>query len=178
MTAKTWNEVFARLDAFVDAFGADVHAVADLDSADEAELRSLRTQLDNARAALEAYETRVKELTRERDEATLPTPDATNPADVRRAAMVMEQLALSEGWYCKSFVTRLRTTADRLEAAQAENVSVDELVEKTARAIHDSDEHFPPKEWEVRSEDLRNDYRANARALLAAGLLADGGDKA
>lgn len=178
MTAKTWNEVFARLDAFVDAFGADVRAVADLDGADEAELRSLRTQLDDARAALEAYETRVKVLTRERDEATLPTPDATNPADVRRAAMVIEQLALSEGWYCKSFVTRLRTTADRLEAAQAEKASVDELVEKAARVIHDSDEQgeFPPREWGARSEALRNDYRANARALLAAGLLADGGE--
>ena len=173
MTAKTWNEVFTRLDAFVDGFSADVRAVADVDGTDEVEVRSLHTQLDDARAALEAYETRVKELTRERDEATLPTPDATNPADVRRAAMVIEQLALSEGWYCKSFVTRLRTTADRLEAAQAEKASVDELVEKAARVIHDSDEQgkFPPKEWEARPEALRNDYRANARALLAAGLL-------
>ena len=177
MTAKTWNEVFARLDAFVDAFGADVRAVADLDGTDEAEVHSLR-------AALEAAEVEVKRLKRERDEATsemvaecdvLPTPDADNPADVRRAAMVIEQLALSEGWYCKSFVTRLRTTADRLEAAQAAKASVDALVEKAARAIHDSDEQgkFPPGEWEVRSEALRNDYRANARALLAAGLLAD-----
>lgn len=127
--------------------------------------------LDDARAALEATEVEVGRLKRERD--VLPTPDATNPADVRRAAMVIEQLALSEGWYCKSFVTRLRTTADRLEAAQAEKASVDELVEKAARVIHDSDEQgkFPPKEWEARPDALRNDYRANARALLAAGLL-------
>lgn len=178
MTAKTWNEVFTRLDAFVDGFSADVRAVADVDGTDEVEVRSLRTQLDDARAALDAYETRVKELTRERDEATLPTPDATNPADVRRAAMVIEQLAPSEGWYCKSFVTRLRTTADRLEAARAEKSSGDALVEKAARVIHDSDAHFPPKEWEECSGALRNNYRANARALLAAGLLADGGEKA
>ena len=64
-------------------------------------------------------------------------------------------------------------SADRLEAEHPEKQSVDALVEKAARAIHDSDEQgkFPPEEWEVRSEALRNDYRANARALLAAGLL-------
>ena len=34
MTAKTWNEVFARLDAFLDEFSADVRAVADVDEAE------------------------------------------------------------------------------------------------------------------------------------------------
>lgn len=50
----------------------------------------------------------------------------------------------------------------------------------TPRVIETLDEQgkFPPKEWGARSEALRNDYRANARALLAAGLLADGGEKA
>ncbi len=51
MTAKTWNEVFTRLDAFVDGFSADVRAVADVDGTDEVEVRSLRGQLDDARAA-------------------------------------------------------------------------------------------------------------------------------
>lgn len=148
MTAKTWNEVFTRLDAFVDGFSADVRAVADVDGTDEAEVRSLRGQLNDARAALEAYETRVKELTRERDEATLPTPDATNPADVRRAAMVIEQLALSEGWYCKSFVTRLRTTADRLEAAHAEKASVDEMF-VPAQALDDTRAALKAAEREI-----------------------------
>ena len=175
MTAKTWNEVFARLDAFVDAFGADVRAVADLDSADEAELRSLR-------AALEAAEVEVGRLKRERD--VLPTPDAANPAHLRWAADVVAEVAEVLFPDCGIPNTALLSAedlcseADRLEAAQAEKSSVDALVEKAARAIHDSDEHFPPKEWGARSEALRNDYRANARALLAAGLLTDGGDKA
>lgn len=173
MTAKTWNEVFARLDAFVDAFGADVRAVADVDGTDEAEVHSLR-------AALEAAEVEVGRPKRERD--VLPTPDAANPVHLRWAADAIvahaRSLPGSPGNQRNVVAETLRESADRLEAAQAEKASVDALVEKAARAIHDSDEHFPPKEWEVRSEDLRNDYRANARALLAAGLLADGGDKA
>ncbi|OBA56893.1 hypothetical protein [Gordonia sp. 852002-10350_SCH5691597] len=78
MTAKTWNEVFTRLDAFCDEFSADVRAVADVDGTDEVEVRSLRGQLDDARAALEAAEVEVGRLKRERD--VLPTPDADNPA--------------------------------------------------------------------------------------------------
>ena len=181
MTAKTWNEVFTRLDAFVDAFGADVRAVADMDGTDEVEVRSLRGQLDDARAALEAAEVEVGRLKRERD--VLPTPDAANPAHLRWAADAIvahaRSLPGSPGNQRRVVAETLRESADRLEAAQAEKASVDELVEKAARVIHDSDEHkFPPGGWEVRPEALRNDYRANARALLAAGLLADGGDKA
>ena len=78
MTAKTWDEVFTRLDAFVDELAADVRAVADVDGTDEAVVRSLRAELDDARAALEAAEVEVGRLKRERD--VLPTPDAANPA--------------------------------------------------------------------------------------------------
>ena len=130
--------------------------------------------LDDARAALEATEVEVGRLKRERD--VLPTPDAANPAHCRFAVALCDELRASgemDGYQGSLAVVarEIECRADRLEAAQAENVSVDELVEKAARVIHDSDELFPPKEWEVRSEDLRNDYRANARALLAAGLL-------
>lgn len=175
MTAKTWNEVFTRLDAFFDGFSADVRAVADVDGTDEAEVRSLR-------AALEAAEVEVGRLKRERD--VLPTPDAANPVHLRWAADAIvahaRSLSGSPGNQRNVVAETLRESADRLEAAQAEKASVDALVERAARAIHDSDEQgkFPPEEWEVRSEALRNDYRTNARALLAAGLLADGGDKA
>ena len=182
MTAKTWNEVFTRLDAFFDGFSADVRAVADVDGTDEVEVRSLRGQLDDARAALEATEVEVARLKRERD--VLPTPDADNPAHLRWAADAIvahaRSLPGSPGNQRNVVAETLREAADRLEAAQAEKSSVDELVEKAARAIHDSDEQgkFPPKEWEARPDALRNDYRANARALYAAGLLADGGEKA
>lgn len=175
MTAKTWDEVFTRLDAFFDGFSADVRAVADVDGTDEAEVRSLR-------AALEAAEVEVGRLKRERD--VLPTPDADNPAHLRWAADAIvahaRSLPGSPGNQRNVVAETLREAADRLEAEQPEKSSVDELVEKAARAIHDSDEQgkFPPKEWEARPETLRNDYRANARALLAAGLLADGGEKA
>lgn len=168
MTAKTWNEVFTRLDAFFDGFSADVRAVADVDGTDEAEVRSLR-------ATLEAAEVEVGRLKRERD--VLPTPDADNPAHLRWAADAIvahaRSLPGSPGNQRNVVAETLRESADRLEAAQAEKASVDALVEKAARAIHDSDEQgkFPPKEWGARSEALRNDYRANARALLAAGLL-------
>lgn len=174
MTAKTWNEVFARLDAFFDGFSADVRAVADVDGTDEAEVRSLRGQLDDARAALEAAERDV-----------LPTPDAANPVHCRFVVALCDELRVfgeMDGYQDSLAVVarEIECRADRLEAVQAEKASADALVEKAARAIHDSDEQgkFPPQEWGARSEAVRNDYRANARALLAAGLLADGGEKA
>ncbi|MGV9481884.1 hypothetical protein [Gordonia aichiensis] len=171
MTAKTWNEVFTRLDAFVDGFSADVRAVADMDGTGEAEVRSLR-------AALEAAEVEVGRLKRERD--VLPTPDAANPVHCRFAVALCDELRASgemDGYQGSlSVVAReLECRAAKIEYAHTAKASVDALVEKAARAIHDSDEQgkFPPGEWEVRSEALRNDYRANARALYAAGLLAD-----
>lgn len=108
-------------------------------------------------------------------------PEPRQPWDVLREAADIVEMATGDNAVEQVAAIRvLERIADRLEAAQAENASVDELVEKAARVIHDSDEQgkFPPKEWEARPEALRNDYRANARALLAAGLLADGGDKA
>ena len=139
--------------------------------------------LDDARAALEAAEVEVGRLKRERD--VPPTPDAYNPAHCRFVVALCDELRASGEMdsYQGSLAVvarELEFRADRLEAVQAEKSSVDELVEKAARVIHDSDEQgkFPPKEWGARPEALRNDYRANARALLAAGLLADGGEKA
>lgn len=181
MTAKTWDEVFTRLDAFVDELAADVRAVADMDGTDEAVVRSLRAELDDARAALEAAEVEVGRLKRERD--VLPTPYAANPAHCRFAVALCDELRASGEMDCYqgslAVVAReLECRAAKIEAAQSEKSSVDALVEKAARAIYDSEELFPPGEWGARSEALRNDYRANARALLAAGLLADGGEKA
>ena len=174
MTAKTWNEVFTRLDAFVDGFSADVRAVADMDGTDEVEVRSLRGQLDDARAAKEAAERDV-----------LPTPDAANPVHCRFVVALCDELRASGEMdsYQGSLAVvarELECRAAKIESAHTAKASVDALVERAARAIHDSDEQgkFPPGEWGARSEALRNDYRANARALLAAGLLADGGDKA
>lgn len=176
MTAKTWNEVFTRLDAFVDGFSADVRAVADVDGTDEVEVRSLRGQLDDARAALEAAEVEVGRLKRERD--VLPTPDAANPVHCRFVVALCDELRASgemNGYQgsLSVFARELECRAAKIESAHAAKASVDELVEKAARVIHDSDEQgkFPPKEWGARPEALQNDYRANARALLAAGLL-------
>ena len=182
MTAKTWNEVFARLDAFCDEFSADVRAVADVDGTDEVEVRSLRGQLDDAHAALEAAEVEVGRLKRERD--VPPTPDAANPVHCRFVVALCDELRASgemDGYQGSLAVVarELECRAAKIESTHTAKASVDELVEKAARVIHDSDEHkFPPGGWEARPEALRNDYRANARALLAAGLLADGGDKA
>lgn len=169
MTAKTWDEVFTRLDSFVDAFGADVRAVADMDGTDEAEVRSLR-------AALEAAEVEVGRLKRERD--VPPTPDAYNPAHCRFVVALCDELRASGEMdsYQGSLAVvarELECRAAKIESAHTAKASVDELVENAARAIYDSDEQgkFPPKEWGARPDALRNDYRANARALLAAGLL-------
>lgn len=120
---------------------------------------------------------------RERD--VLPTPDAGNLAHNDfvwnwLGCLTDEQIGDGEEERGDSIRGHVLRLIDRLEAAQSSKAADDALVEKAARAIHDSDEQgkFPPKEWGARPEALRNDYRANARALLAAGLLADGGDKA
>lgn len=149
MTAKTWNEVFTRLDAFCDEFSADVRAVAYVDGTDEAEVHSLR-------AALEATE---RELAAVKAEL----------CDELRASGEMDGYQGSLAVVARELECR----AAKIEAAHTAKASVDALVERVARVIYDSDELFPPGEWGARSEALRNDYRANARALYAAGLLAD-----
>lgn len=111
---------------------------------------------------------------RERD--VLPTPDAGNLAHNDfvwnwLGCLTDEQIGDGEEERVDSIRGHVLRLIDRLEAAQSSKASVDALVEKAARVIHDSDELFPPKEWGARSEALRNNYRANARALLAAGLL-------
>ena len=170
MTAKTWNEVFTRLDAFFDGFSADVRAVADVDGTDEAEVRSLR-------ATLEAAEVEVGRLKRERD--VLPTPDADNPAHLRWAADAIvahaRSLPGSPGNQRNVVAETLREAADRLEAAQAEKSSVDELMEKAARVMREASsnrhafQNDPP--WEKESQHVRAAWIATARALYAAGLL-------
>lgn len=210
MTAKTWNEVFARLDAFLDEFSADVRAVADVDEAeflaakaaeigDEySELRQKAaawdvvanhpvighiSSLPDAETYADQVYARLDRLGSDLAKFDLREWEAVQrePWDVLREAADLTDEALVQVRYTgKSLSEWLRLRADYLEAEAAEKSSVDALVEKAARVIHDSDEQgkFPPEEWEVRSEALRNDYRTNARALLAAGLLADGGDKA
>lgn len=126
-----------------------------------------RQLLDDARAALEAAEVEV-----------LPTPDADNPAHCRFVVALCDELRASGEMdsYQGSLAVvarELECRAAKIESAHTAKASVDALVERVARAIYDSDELLPPKEWGARSEALRNDYRANARALLAAGLLAD-----
>lgn len=158
MTAKTWDEVFTRLDAFFDGFSADVRAVADMDGTDEAEVRSLR-------AALEAAEVEVGRLKRERD--VLPTPDADNPAHCRFVVALCDELRASGEMdsYQGSLAVvarELECRAAKIESAHTAKASVDALVEKAAQL-------------DITLSDGRVVKMgvAHARALYAAGLLAD-----
>ena len=151
MTAKTWNEVFTRLDAFVDGFSADVRAVADVDGTDEVEVCSLR-------AALEATE---RELAAVKAEL----------CDELRASGEMDGYQGS-----LSVVAReLECRAAKIESAHTAKASVDALVEKAARVMREASsnrhafQNDPP--WEKESQHVRAAWIATARALYAAGLL-------
>lgn len=181
MTAKTWNEVFARLDAFCEEFSAGVRAVADVDGTDEAEVRSLRTQLDDAQAALEAAEAEVEWLKRERD--VLPIPDASN---IKHADFVGdwfgcltdEQIGDGEEERGDSIRGHVLGLIDRLEAAQSSKAAEDALVEKAARAMYEQEALACNLSQGWGRTNMRPQFLRAARALLAAGLLADGGEKA
>lgn len=179
MTAKTWNEVFARLDAFFNGFSADVRAVADMDGTDEAEVRSLRTQLDDAQAALEAAEVEVADAKRD----ALPPPGHTNPAHCRFVMEFCDELRGSgemDNYQDElALVAReVELRANRLKAAQSSKAAEDALVEKAARAMYEQEALACNLSQGWGRTDMGPQFLRAARALLAAGLLADGGEKA
>lgn len=122
------------------------------------------SELDAVVAALdEANQTLAEERTRAVDYARL---DPSSPADLRRVADLLEVLAVDwrppggDGWNGWT-PSNLRAHATRVAADAAE----DELVEKVARAIQQSDNDN--RDWDELDEPLRDSYLDNARAAIA-----------
>lgn len=124
----------------------------------------------------EAQRQREKELCDRVDELSRDL-DPADPADLRTVADFLERYtaaARSEhpGERPEWSAADLRCKAEYLE----ESEESDALIERVARVIYETDERdkTPKREWASRSDALRGDYLANARALHAAGLLTDG----
>lgn len=114
-------------------------------------------------AALDALDEANQALADERNQQSAAPLDPGSPADLRRAADLLEALDVDwrppggDGWT----PSNLRARATRVGADAAE----DALVEKVAQAIHASDLVEWP--WDDLGERHRVVYRARARAAIA-----------
>lgn len=156
------------------------------------QLRQESERADREAAEASSLRDEVDRLTRQRDEAIADAGryaaegnrsahlidrvalDPADPADMRTVADFLERYtaaARSEhpGERPEWSAADLRCKAEWLEESDA-------LIERVARVIYETDERdkTPKREWASRSDALRADYLANARALHAAGLLTDG----
>lgn len=164
------------------------------------QLRQESERADREAAEASSLRDEVDRLTRQRDEAlagediellpesvqrafvrcaesgrrNAPALDVADPGDLRTVADFLERYtaaARSEhpGERPEWSAADLRCKAEYLEESDA-------LIERVARVIYETDERAktPKREWASRSDALRADYLANARALHAAGLLTDG----
>lgn len=156
------------------------------------QLRQESERADREAAEASSLRDEVDRLTRQRDEALADAGryaaegnrsahlidrvalDPADPADMRTVADFLERYtaaARSEhpGERPEWSAADLRCKAEYLEESDA-------LIERVARVIYETDERdkTPKREWASRSDALRADYLANARALHAAGLLTDG----
>lgn len=117
--------------------------------------------------------------------AQLPTPDATNPAQLRWAANLLEDFNLERGVHRYNGLNAetLVEAADHLEAAQQQADAEEELIEKAARtlafAAERNDDGVTESEmWETYLiRESRRKYLDHARALHRAGLLQGGDEK-
>ena len=100
-------------------------------------------------------------LVRERlAEKRLPEPDATNPDHLRWASDIVDQVAPND-----VISTWFRSLADRLER-----------IEQAAQVMSENaDRGVASMAWESMPDSIREQWRRNARALDAAGLLWGGG---
>lgn len=170
---------------------ADELAHADLVACRE-QLRQESERADREAAEASSLRDEVDRLTRQRDEAIADYPlphtfphrsahlidrvalDPADPDDLRTVADFLEHYTSlvwkeSPNERPEWSAADLRCKAEYLEESDA-------LIERVARVIYETDERdkTPKREWASRSDALRADYLANARALHAAGLLTDG----
>lgn len=175
------REQLAQETERAESYRLDVAALRDaLDAPDDADVDQL---IDVVHA--------ITELAEKAEYAAqqLPTPDATNPAHLRWAAQVVDHYA-GDVWDLKYETpnwphvwAQMLSRADRLEAAQQQADADEELIEKAARtlafAAERNDLGVTESEMWARYlvRESRRRYLNQARALLAANLLRDGGEK-
>lgn len=157
---------------------------ADREAAEASSLRDevdrLTRQRDGWHHFFEAQKQREKELGGKVDELCEEVDrlsralDPADPDDLRTVADFLEHYTSlvwkeSPNERPEWSAADLRCKAEYLEESDA-------LIERVARVIYETDERdkTPKREWASRSDALRGDYLANARALHAAGLLTDG----
>lgn len=166
----------------------------DLERSTAAELVSCRLDVAALRAALDAPDAAdinqlidIVHAFTEQVEKTdrLPEPDHTNPAHWRFSADV---IASADGFSRfrsddTLVAVHLRREADRLEAAQQQADADEELIERAAMTLAFAVERnscgvTESEMWkECLVPESRDRYLDQARALLAANLLRDGGEK-
>lgn len=157
---------------------------ADREAAEASSLRDevdrLTRQWDGWHHLFDAQWQREKELSEEVDrlgedvDRLSRALDPADTADLRTVADFLERYTSlvwkeSPNERPEWSAADLRCKAEYLEESDA-------LIERVARVIYETDERdkTPKREWASRSDALRADYLANARALHAAGLLTDG----
>lgn len=170
------REQLAQETERAESYRLDVAALRDaLDAPDDADVNQL---IDVVHA--------ITELAEKAEYAAqqLPTPDATNPAHLRWAARMIDAHREMPRGTVSTPAAEMLHTADHLEAAQQQADADEELIEKAARtlafAVERNDDDVSESEmWGMcLTPESRFRYRNQARALLAANLLRDGGDHA
>lgn len=133
-----------------------------------AERDQLRRDLESVQDSLdEQHEVVVPHVA-----ASLPEPDATNPDHLRWCADIVDLVAPNDALD----PIALRALADRLDAARTVEREREQRIEQAAQVMSEgADRGVASMSWESMPDSIREQWRRNARALDAAGLLRGGG---